>query len=105
MREKGAPEHVLDEYRQARIGQEPDDCEVWPENWPALEIFLMCRTQWRIISGIGGASYQGLDYTALNSVIDRKVKPKKRERMFDDVLIIESGALPELNRKENGSKS
>lgn len=105
MRAKGAPAHVLEEYKNARIGHEPDDCEVWPENWKALEIFMMCRTQWRVIAGMGGVSYQGLDYTSLNSVIDRKVKPKQRERVFDDVLLIESGALPELNRKENGSKS
>lgn len=54
---------------------------------------------------MGGTSYQGLDYTSLNSVIDRKVKPKRRARVFDDVCIIEGGALSELNRKGNGSKS
>ena len=25
---------------------EPDQFEVWPENWPALELFMCCQTQW-----------------------------------------------------------
>ncbi len=27
--------------------QEPQDFEVWPENWAALDLFLRCQTQWR----------------------------------------------------------
>jgi len=33
------------------------DCEVWPENWNALLLFLACQTQWEISIGMGGAHY------------------------------------------------
>jgi hypothetical protein len=25
---------------------EPGHFEVWPENWPAVELFMRCQTQW-----------------------------------------------------------
>ena len=39
---------------------------VWRENWPALELFLACSTQWR--TGPGGVI--GLDYVAVRQVMD-----------------------------------
>lgn len=42
---------------------EPEAFAVWEENWPALQLFLSLRTQWCIVEGMGGASYQGLNYT------------------------------------------
>jgi len=27
--------------------QASNDCEVWEENWPAVEMFLRVQTQWR----------------------------------------------------------
>lgn len=39
---------------------------VWKENWPTLELFLACSTQWR--TGPGGVI--GLDYVAVRQVMD-----------------------------------
>lgn len=102
MRSKGASDEQLEKYRQAKTGSNPKEFDVWIENKPALDVFLSCQTQWRVIAGVGACIYQGLDYAALNSVIDRKVKRKRREQVFDDVRLIEAGALTELNRKRNG---
>lgn len=38
-----------------------EDFEVWPENWPALEMWCRVQTQWR--TSTGGAI--GLDYSVL----------------------------------------
>ena len=40
---------------------EPQAFKVWPENWPAVELFLRCQTQWRV-SQFGRV---GLDYPAV----------------------------------------
>lgn len=106
MRAKGAPEEEIEAYRNARQKssktQDDSDFEVWPENWPALLIFVSVKTQWRIIAGMGGASFQGIDYPALIEVIKLKVEKDQRSQMFDDVQLIELGALSELNRKKDG---
>ena len=39
----------------------PEDFEIWPDNWPAVEMFLRCQTQWRTTS----AGVCGFDYVAL----------------------------------------
>jgi hypothetical protein len=71
---------------------------VWEEHWPALELFLAMRTQWRVVAGMGGAQHQGIDYTALYG------HPKFARLGFDeqDALLaqvqhIEAGALAALN--------
>lgn len=70
-----------------------------PENWQALEIFLACQTQWRIVAGMGGVFYQGLDYPALMAVIKLHSKPKHRKALFKAVQMIEQGALECINHK------
>lgn len=70
-----------------------------PENWLALQVFLQCQTQWRIIAGMAGAFYQGLDYQSVETVIRFQVKKKKRARVFQDIQLIEQGALSKINDK------
>lgn len=72
--------------------------EVWEEHWPALELFLAMRTQWRVVAGMGGAHHQGIDYTSLYG------HPKFARLSYDgqDALLtqiqhIEAGALDALN--------
>ena len=31
--------------------QSPKVFDVWPENWPAVELFMRCQTQWRTDNG------------------------------------------------------
>ena len=69
---------------------EDEDFIILPENWPALEIFLVCQTQWRY-SSVGAI---GLDYSAVLKVIETYYKKRKRKKsMFNNVQAIESGAL------------
>lgn len=69
---------------------EGDDVEVWPENWPAVEVFVRMNTQW--IVGMSGQT--GLNYLVLFDLLDRAgyVGPEW-DRMFDDVRVLEREAL------------
>lgn len=70
--------------------------EVWSENWQALEVFTACHTQWRV-SPMG--SLNGLDYTALESVM-RLTGVEDVPVTFHKVRLIEQGALSELRRQQ-----
>jgi hypothetical protein len=66
------------------------EVDVWPENWPAVEIFLRLDTQWRV--GFGGAT--GLVYEALYPLLDRFFPdPDEWLQAFDDIQHLESVAL------------
>ena len=79
---------------QAIGEQGPRDCLVWPENWPAVCLFLDCQTQWR--SGPGGLL--GLDYGAVLAMARLSGVKGLRDTMAD-VRIIEATILSEINRK------
>ncbi|MGN2393356.1 DUF1799 domain-containing protein, partial [Pelomicrobium sp. G1] len=67
-------------------GAEPETCEVWPENWPAVELFLGCATQWRV-DGMSGAVL-GLDYQGVEALM-RIRRVRDRAALFDDLQIME----------------
>jgi hypothetical protein len=76
----------------------PDVFYVHPENWRAFEVFEACHTQWRVSIGFGGAVYQGLDYSAVVAVI-QALGIKKARRVFNQVRVIEAGALSVINEQ------
>lgn len=64
--------------------------EIWPENWPAWELFRRLGTQWAV--GMGGRT--GLRYEALYPLLDRLTDgPEQWNALFEDVRVIESAAL------------
>ena len=72
------------------------DLDVWPELWPALELFSALCTQWRV--GMGGAT--GLDYTALPVVMDMlEIAPEDRRERFEEVRVMERAALEVMSEK------
>jgi hypothetical protein len=68
--------------------------EVWPDIWPAFQVFQAMGTQWRM--GTGGVS--GLDYNclpwlmSLNGVDDEA-------SAFNDIRVMESAALRVIHNK------
>ncbi len=75
--------------------QEPDgDFEVLEENWPAVEMFLRCQTQWR--TTMGGVI--GLDYPALAWLL-RLYGVEDQRALLEDLQIMEGAALIALNEK------
>ena len=66
------------------------EIDVWPENWPAIQLFRQMATQWRI--GMNGPT--GLDYQTLFLLIDRQELSKEdAAQMFDDMRVCEAAAL------------
>ncbi|WP_211230895.1 DUF1799 domain-containing protein [Chitinilyticum aquatile] len=67
-----------------------EEIEVYPENWPALQVFLAMQTQWRV--GMAGAT--GLDYTALPAVFELTgVKKRDRPDTFERLRVLEIETL------------
>lgn len=65
---------------------------VWPDNMPAVEIFIDLSTQWRR-AGMSGVR-TGLDYSVLPAVLAIRGIPKKQwPVVFDDVRVMESAVL------------
>lgn len=70
--------------------------EVLPDVWPALQVFLAMRTQWRV----GSCGATGLDYAALPAVLRLlRVKPADQPALFDDLRAMEEGALAYFGEK------
>ncbi|MEQ4618321.1 MAG: DUF1799 domain-containing protein [Corticimicrobacter sp.] len=71
--------------------------EVWPESWPAIDLYMRNWTQWR--HGPGGAS--GLDYMVFFSDLDRQgVVGEDAEIIMADIRLIEEGALKAIYSRQ-----
>lgn len=89
MRRQEVPAHVIAEYeKRAQV----EVYEVWPENWPILELFLALNTQWRF-AGMEGQRV-GLEYSAIPVVMDlHQVPAKRRRQWFGWIQMMERAAL------------
>lgn len=73
--------------------------DVWPDNWPAVSLFVSLATQWRV--GPGGAT--GLDYAALPFVLRIQRIPRADwSDAFDALRVMEIEALNIMREKANG---
>lgn len=65
--------------------------QVWPDCWPAWQLFCTLSTQWRY-APMGGLT--GLDYGPLFSLLDRRaLDAADWQQLFDDVRALEAEAL------------
>ncbi len=73
-----------------------DECtEVWPENWPAFDLFLTLSTQWR--TGMNGPT--GMDYAVLYPLLDRRTRSAAEyDELFADIRCMERAALDTINK-------
>lgn len=72
------------------------DYPIWEEHLEALEVFLACARQWRVVSGFGSSWVQGLDASSLRSTM-QMLGVQDQHSMLHQVQEIESGALEILN--------
>jgi hypothetical protein len=70
--------------------------EIWQDNVVTLEVFLACRSQWRILAGFDRAVYLGLDYPGVE-VVMRQLNFTENKTMFDDIQHMEWAALAVFN--------
>ncbi len=64
----GVPAHVIAEARAA-LQERPNHFAVLPENWHAVCAFVRMSDQWRVVMGMGGMHWLGLDFAALPVVL------------------------------------
>uniref|UniRef100_UPI00333E75EE DUF1799 domain-containing protein n=1 Tax=Castellaniella defragrans TaxID=75697 RepID=UPI00333E75EE len=67
--------------------------DVWPESWPAIDLYIRYRSQW--IQGPGGPT--GLNYAVLLADLDRSdVQDDDREQIMDGIRVIEDAVLEKV---------
>jgi hypothetical protein len=72
------------------------DYEVWEENWPAVEMFLRCQTQWRTtMNGV-----LGLDYGAVAWIL-RLYEVEDPRALLEDLQVMEAAALMLINERSS----
>lgn len=78
------------------VSTESVDCEVWPEHWKVLDVFLLCQEQWISV----GETFIGLD---LDRVLQaaRMCKIKNLRQLWEDVQVISQRAASLLNESRN----
>ncbi|MFM0736813.1 DUF1799 domain-containing protein [Paraburkholderia xenovorans] len=90
-----------EDVERARKQQTEDDFDVYPENWPAVQVFLALSTQWRAV-GISTMTkarivHTGLDYAVIEPVFRMMgIKPKRRVAIFQKLRVMEEAALDAL---------
>jgi hypothetical protein len=99
MRAFGAPEEVIHDTLESQV-EDDGQCEVWEENWDTLKVFLALQTQWRreIPAMSGQMIWHGLRYTEAEVVIRMMGHQKQQKDIFDGLRVMESTALPILNK-------
>ena len=88
MRALGASEDQISQWLSQQQKQNKEFA-VRPENWPAVELFLVAATQWRLAAN--GAPY-GLDYAGIE-LAARWAKLKITPELFADLRIMEQAAI------------
>lgn len=75
----------------------PPECELWAENWPAIQFYQRISTQWR--TGFSGVI--GLDYNVVYHELDRQgLDREPYDEMLAAIRVIERAATDELNRRD-----
>lgn len=67
---------------------------MWPENWPVVEAFLRCQTQW-VHAGMGGVV--GMNYVGVEIVL--KHYNVTDPEVFSGLQVMELAALKVMNRE------
>lgn len=77
-------------------GDAEEPFELWPDNEPALRVFLRCRRCWRT-GPLGGVL--GLDYPQVIAVM-REMKIKNRDELLQDLDAMADAVVKVWNRKD-----
>ena len=75
---------------------------MWEEHWPALELFLAMRTQWRTAIGMSGGQRLGIDYTSLYGHPKfARLDYDEQDKLLGQIQHIEAGALAAMNEQSH----
>lgn len=80
---------------------------VWEENWPAVDLFLRCATQWRTgePSPVAPAGVCGLDYSVVLALARLYLPPSaETQTVLEEVQIMERRALNLIYEKAKAER-
>lgn len=99
LREQGWGEEEL-AIELAEIRRQWEPGRIWPENWTTASVFLEC--QWTIVAGFGGAFYQGIATSEIESACRMLAVAKdERKQVLTDVRLMAKAAAAVLNEKKD----
>jgi hypothetical protein len=73
---------------------EPAEYLLWPEHWPAVELFIRCMTQWRT----GANGVVGLDYGVVLQMASL-YQIRDLPSVMEDLQVMELHARELINKK------
>ena len=80
--------------------EEPEDFEVWDENWETVQMFLRAQTQWNVsMDGLVGLKYEVL--LGSGGLFDL-YNVENRTDVLERLQVMEATALTELRKRSNG---
>ena len=78
---------------------EPEDFEVWEENWETVQMFLRAQTQWNVsMDGLVGLKYEVL--LGSGGLFDL-YNVENRTDVLERLQVMEATALTELRKRSN----
>lgn len=84
---------MFEDAPKAEVTKEDQDFLVLEENWPAINLFLACQTQWQYLSGMSSAVRTGFNYPAVETVIRLCYANHNQAELFSKLQLMESEAL------------
>lgn len=73
---------------------DPDAIEIMAQNVPTYRVWRACETQWRVLAGLSGSAFLGLDYSAVDVVLRRAgTTIGHPDEVFADLMEMEAEAL------------
>jgi len=80
-----------------------NDCLIWPENWPTVEVFLSLSSQWNVFIPAlgGGVVWRGIPHSEVEPTIRMLGFGHDIRTIFIGIKVMEGIAIDELKRSSN----
>ncbi|WP_170067364.1 DUF1799 domain-containing protein [Malikia spinosa] len=83
---------------QAEAGS---DCEVFPDNVPAFQLFMSCARHLTMVTSLGGTRWRAAPPSEVRQVMQwQGAKPGQRGELWQQYQVMEIEALRILNERE-----
>ena len=97
----GVSDAELQEAKAAGAAGSADVLVVWSLAWDAVRLFDAMRTQWRVVAGMGGLVYLGMDYGPLRGLLrPLGLWPRRDDpELLRQFQVMERAGRDELNKR------
>lgn len=101
LRALGVSGQELQVAAAASLGDQAAKLVVWDLAWDAVRLFDAMRTQWRVVAGMGGLVYLGMDYGPLRGLMrPLGLWPRRDDpELLRQFQVMERAGRDELNKR------